>query len=99
MKDLIRKILREYEEEKILVVPSLEYFGNDWNSLQSFLQSKGNPKWRTGGDLNLYRTPIESLGNLTTVGGYLNLGNTPISRKYTEKKIRQMVNVEGEIFM
>jgi len=78
MKDLIRKILREYEEEKILVVPSLEYFGNDWNSLQSFLQSKGNPKWRTGGDLNLYRTPIESLGNLISVGGNLNLYGTSI---------------------
>ena len=31
MKNLIRKILKEYEEEKILVVPSLKYFGDDWN--------------------------------------------------------------------
>jgi len=30
-------LLKEYEEEKILVVPSLKYFGGDWNALQSFL--------------------------------------------------------------
>jgi len=28
--------------------------------------------------LNLYETPIESLGNLQHVGGYLNLYETPI---------------------
>ena len=79
MKDLIRKILREYEEQdKILVVPSLTYFNNDWNSLQSFLEKKGNPKWRIGGDLYLMDTQIESLGNLQSVGGYLNLRNTQI---------------------
>ena len=79
MKDLIRKILKEYkEEEKILVVPSLKYFGNDWNALQLFLKSKGNPKWKILDDLDLENTPIESLGNLQSVGGDLNLDNTPI---------------------
>jgi hypothetical protein len=29
----------------------------------------------------------------------LNLMNTPISKKYTEEEIRQMVNVKGDIFM
>ena len=160
MKNLIRKILKEYkEEEKILVVPSLKYFGNDWNLLQSFLNSKGNPKWKLLDDLNLENTPIESLGNLQSVGGYLylndtgiksldnlqsvggyffsndtsieSLGNlqyvggdldlenttikslenlqsvggnlylnfTPLSEKYTEEEIGQMVNVKGVIFM
>ena len=79
MKNLIRKILKEYkEEEKILVVPSLKYFGNDWNALQLFLNSKGNPKWKLLDDLDLFGTPIESLGNLQHVGGYLLLRNTEI---------------------
>ena len=79
MKDLIRKILKEYkEEEKILVVPSLKYFGNDWNALQLFLKSKGNPKWKILDDLDLDNTPIESLGNLISVGGNLYLNDTPI---------------------
>ena len=78
MKDLIKKILKEYEEEKILVVPSLKYFGDDWNALQSFLKSKGNPKWKLLDDVDLYNTSIKSLGNLQSVGGGLNLRNTPI---------------------
>ena len=79
MKNLIKKILKEYkEEEKILVVPSLKYFGDDWNALQLFLKSKGNPKWKILDSLDLTNMPIESLGNLQSVGGYLNLYNTSI---------------------
>jgi hypothetical protein len=44
-------------------------------------------------------TPIESLGNLTSVGGNINLYDTPLSEKYTEEEIRQMVNVDGEIYL
>jgi len=79
MKNLIRKILKEYEEEeKILVVPSLKYFGDDWNALRLFLKSKGNPKWKLLDDLNLRNTQIESLENLQSVGGNLNLSDTEI---------------------
>jgi len=71
MKDIIKKILKEYaeEQEKILVIPSLKYFNNDWEMLQRFLQLKGNPLYSIGGNLYLRNTPIESLGNLTSVGG------------------------------
>jgi hypothetical protein len=149
------RILREEEEQKVLHIPSLKVFGNDWDQLQKFLKSKGNPQYSIGGDLDLYgapiktlgnlisvggdldllntsieslgnltsvggyfdlrRTPIESLGNLHSVGGWLSLekssikslGNltlvggtldlrdTPLSEKYTEEEIRQMVNVGG----
>ena len=72
-------LLKEYEEEeKILVVPSLKYFGNDWNALRLFLKSKGNPKWKLLDNLDLSNSPIESLGNLQSVGGSLYLRNTPI---------------------
>ena len=121
MKNLIKQILKEYaeEQEKVLVIPSLKIFNYDWNTLQQFLKSKGNPKWKildhlnlgntqiqslgnltsVEGSLNLNNTPIESLGNLTSVGGYLYLRNTPISKKYTEEEVREIVNVEGDIYM
>jgi hypothetical protein len=52
-----------------------------------------------GGDLYLIGTLIESLGNLQSVGGNLVLQGTPISKMYSEKQIRQMVNVEGQIYL
>ena len=81
-----KKILREEDElllkrqqlEKVIHIPSLKFFNDDWNLLQKFLKSKGNPPYTIGGDLDLRRTPIKSLGNLTSVGGYLDLRNTPI---------------------
>jgi hypothetical protein len=94
MKDLIRKILKEYkEEEKILVVPSLKYFGNDWNALQLFLKSKGNPKWKLLDGLNLRDTPIESLGNLISVGGSLDLRNSSI------KSFGNLISVGGNLYL
>jgi hypothetical protein len=72
------RILREAEEHKVLHIPSLKFFNDDWNLLQKFLKSKGNPPYTIGGDLDLENTSIESLGNLTSVGGSLLLGGTPI---------------------
>jgi hypothetical protein len=39
------------------------------------------------------------LGNLTSVGGGFYLRDTPLSKMYTEKQIRKMVNVGGEIYL
>ena len=66
------------KEPKVLHIPSLEIFDNDWNKLQSYLNRKGNPLYSIGGSLFLQNTPIQSLGNLTSVGGSLYLGNTSI---------------------
>jgi len=159
MKFLIKKILKEETERlDVIQIPSLKYFNNDWNFLQEYLESEGNPPYTiggnldfayskieslgnllsVGGDLNLYASNIKSLGNLRSVGGYFNLfgtkieslgnlrsvggwldlrgtkieslGNlrsvggwlhlrkTPISIKYSEKEIREMVNVVGKIY-
>jgi hypothetical protein len=49
--------------------------------------------------LSLRYTPIESLGNLQSVVGALDLRVTPISKKYTEGQIRQMVDVKGDIYL
>jgi len=62
------------------------------------IESFGNLQ-SVDGDLILQFTPIESLGNLTSVGGDLDLRGTPLSKKYTEEQIREMVNVDGEIYM
>ena len=74
IENIIRRVLREQEEEKLLKIPSLKFFNNDWNVLQKFLESQGNPRYSIGGDLDLFRRDdIESLGNLVRVEGDLNL--------------------------
>jgi hypothetical protein len=74
IENIIRKVLREeQEEEKILKIPGIRYFNNDWNLLQKFLESQGYPRYSIGGNLLLSRTEIETLGNLVRVEGNLNL--------------------------
>jgi hypothetical protein len=73
-----KKILKEEEEQKVLHIPSMKHFNDDWNLLQKFLESKGNPPYSIGGDLYLIGKAIKSLGNLQSVGGSLYLPNTPI---------------------
>ena len=131
------KNLIEQEEPEVLHIPPLKYFNDDWNFLQEYLESEGNPPYiiddnldlqgskieslgglrSVGGSLDLANTEIKSLGNLRSVGGNLyltyseikSLGNlrsvggdlflrdTPISKKYSEEEIRQMVQVGGDI--
>jgi len=49
--------------------------------------------------MHMEKTPIESLGNLKSVGNTLYLMRTPLSKKYTEEEIRQMVDVGGKIYL
>ena len=91
------KLLTE-QEEKVLRVP-FAVFNNDWDVLQKFLERRGNPPYEITDDLNLYKSNIKSLGNLTSVGGYLDLRDTPLSKKYTEKEIRSMAEVGGEVYL
>ena len=79
------------EQQMVLHIPSLRVFDNDWNQLQKFLKSKGNPPYSIGGDLDLRRTPIESLENLTSVGGDLYLRYTPI------KSLGNLTSVGGDL--
>jgi len=66
------------EPEKVLKIPSLKYFNNDWKVLQKFLERRGYPPYSISGDLNLWGNSIKSLGNLRNVGGDLNLYKTSI---------------------
>ena len=97
-------LIETKEEPKILRFPSLGFFDEDrevaWNIIQKILERKGNPPYSIEGDLDLSNKPIKSLGNLQSVGGDLYLYyDTPISRKYSEEEIRQMVNVGGKIYL
>lgn len=65
------------DKEKVLKIPSLKVFG-DWETLQEFLKSKGNPPYSVGGNLYLDTTRIKTLGNLQSVGGSLDLDETLI---------------------
>ena len=154
-----QRLIEAEEEQKVLNIPSLKFFNNNWFLLQEFLERKGNPPYSFGENLALTGTPIkslgnlqsvvgfldlrgtsiESLGNLQSVGGYLDLtgtqikslgnlrsvggeldlrntpieslgnlqfvcGNllltkTPLYKMYSEKQIRKMVNVEGNILI
>jgi hypothetical protein len=66
------------EEQKILHIPDIRIFGNDWDILQRFLESKGNPPYSLGGNLNLVGLKIESLGNLVSVEHDLYAYDTPL---------------------
>jgi hypothetical protein len=160
MKNIISE--RQYkllmEEQNVLELPSLDYFG-DWETLQKFLKKRGYPPYSingnldlreidieslgnlmsVGGDLDLFGSDIKSLGNLVSVGGYLDLtrtnieslgnlqyvggflylrgtnieslGNlvsvggfldlreTQLSKKYSKKEIKNMINVVGDIYI
>ena len=83
------KLLIE-DEQEILQIPSLDMFG-DWETLQKFLERRGNPLYSIGGDLDLFRTNIKSLGNLTSVGGDLYLSRTDI------KSLGNLTSVGGHL--
>ncbi len=66
------------EEQEVLNIPSLKYFDNDWDLLQKFLESEGNPPYTIGGNLNLVGLKVESLGNLVSVEHDLYAYDTPL---------------------
>jgi hypothetical protein len=72
------KKLMENEEQEVLNIPSLKYFDNDWDFLQRFLESEGNPPYSIGGNLNLVGLKVESLGNLVSVEHDLYAYDTPL---------------------
>ena len=66
------------EEQKILHIPDIRIFGDDWDILQRFLETKGNPPYSLGGNLNLVGLKVESLGNLVSVEHDLYAYDTPL---------------------
>jgi len=93
------ELLKEMEDKpKVYHFPSLDIFGHEkpmdnWNLMQKFLAKKGNPDFTIDGDLDLYRTSVESLGNIKSVGGTLDLRHTPI------ESLGNLTTVEGSLFL
>ena len=83
------RLIEAKEEQKVLQIPSLKFFNNDWFLLQEFLERKGNPPYSFGENLHLTGTPIKSLENLQSVGGDLYLRGTPI------KSLGNLQSVDG----
>ena len=77
------------EEQKVLHIPDIKIFGNDWDALQRFLESKGNPLYSLGGNLNLVGLEVESLGNLVSVQDDLYAYDTPL------KSLGKLTSVGG----
>ena len=69
MKSLIRKILREQEEE-IIQAPSFAFFNYDWNDVLDWADDR---LFRMNGNIDLSESNITTLGGLVEVGGNLNL--------------------------
>ena len=89
------KLFKEEKEQKVLRIPGLNFFHENhweaWQILQKVLERRGNPPYTIDGYLDLYNTPIQSLGNLESVGEDLWLKNTPI------KSLGNLISVGGDL--
>ena len=74
IENIIRRVLREQEEEKLSELPPFDdFFENDWNLVLNFMNRYPNKKFYYPGDLYLGESDIETLGNLVKVEGKLDL--------------------------
>jgi hypothetical protein len=90
------KRLFEEKQEKILTIPGMHYFNNDWNLLMDVLNSKGNPKWKISGSLNLVNNKdVVDLNNLISVGGYLSLYGAKIKSLGELKSVGGYLDLRG----
>ena len=80
-------------EEEILTIP-YAHFDGDWDMLQVFLKRRNNPPYKISGDLGLYNSQIESLGNLESVGGSLYLDNSQIESLGNLKSVGGILALE-----
>ena len=81
-----KKLMEQEEEEKVLHIPSVDYF-DGWNNMMKWMEKRGNPPFSIGGDLDLSFTHTRTLGNLQSVGGDLNLANTDIQYLWKLKSV------------
>jgi hypothetical protein len=86
----------DLEGKKIKSLDNLQSVGGYLDLFKTKIKSLGNLQ-SVGGDLDLGGTQIESLTNLKSVGNDLFL-NKFLSKKYTDKKIRSMISVDGIIY-
>ena len=83
------------EEQKVLRIPDFKIFGKDWDALQRFLESKGNPPYSLGGNLNLVGLKVESLGNLVSVEGDIYASETPLKSLGSLTSVGGLMNLNN----
>lgn len=82
-------------EQKVLVLPTISVFGKGkegWETLQEFLQSKGNPPFSVNGDVKIEFGNM-SLGKLVSVEGDLNM------HEYNIGDLGDLKRVEGNLIL
>ena len=91
----------DLSEKPIQTLGNLVFVGGDlllgYSNIQYLWKLKS-----VGGSLSLRNTNVSTFGffgDLQSVGGYLNLIETPLSRDYNEKEIRQVITVGDKIYM
>ena len=83
------------EEQKVLRIPDFKIFGNDWDILQRFLESKRNPPYSLGGNLDLVGLKVESLGNLVSVEGDIYASETPLKSLGSLTSVGGLMNLNN----
>ena len=83
------------EEQKVLRIPDFKIFGKDWDALQRFLESKGNPPYSLGGNLDLLGLKVESLGNLVSVEGDIYASETPLKSLGSLTSVGGLMNLNN----
>jgi len=63
------------EEQQVLHIHDIKVFGG-WDNLQRFLESKGNPPYSIGGDLDIFLTPISKKYSVEEIIQMVNVGGT-----------------------
>ena len=97
MKKLIKKIIRE-EIDDFDWIRDNSISGDQLRDLILQTGATSIPFDRVGGNLNLYDTPIKSLGNLKSVGGDLDLYGTSIKSLGNLQSVGGGLNLEGTPF-
>ena len=90
-----KRLIEAEEEQKVLRIPSLRFFNDDWFILEKFLDHKGNPPYSISEDLDLGGKPVKSLGNLQSVGGDLYLRGTTIKSLGNLQSVGGYLSLKG----
>jgi len=93
-----KEVIQHIKDNNITEWTFGEHWDGDLDLYETKITSLGNLQ-SVGGYLDLYGSKITSLDNLESVGGDLYLHGTPISKTHSEEQIRQMVQVDGRIYM
>jgi hypothetical protein len=93
--NIIRKVLREQEENLSELPPTDDFFDNDWNLALRFMNRYPNKKFYYPSDLDLRRTDIKSLGNLVRVDGNLYLSESDIKSLGNLERVDGYLNLYG----